>query len=226
MKEDVSEKEKVLRTHICKGWKKFELPKPPHSDKLRSGKIEKPSKVFFMIPKPAPKEEIIYSGKGKDDRNSVEELHEYTNPYSAPDTITPISKNYDLSWSGLDTTTFYPRYQFYEDDEIAECVCEEEYPEPDTFIFVEAEPIPINMDEVGNCVIKEIPSWCFEGKFAFRVLVDKRGNYVRHFSILKGHPVFEQAIENCLPSLKFSPAIQGGKPIPFWINIPFNIKLL
>ena len=81
------------------------------------------------------------------------------------------------------------------------------------------------MDEVAKC-IKITGEWNFEGRLVFRVLVDKRGNYVRHFSILKGHPAFEQAIEGCLPNLKFTPAIQGGKPIPLWVNIPFNIKLL
>ncbi|MEL6592497.1 MAG: energy transducer TonB, partial [Bacteroidota bacterium] len=65
-----------------------------------------------------------------------------------------------------------------------------------------------------------------EGNVVVRVLVDKRGNYDKHKIITQVHPILTKAVEEHISKLQFTPAIQGGKPIKFWVNIPFNFKLL
>ncbi|MEL7340987.1 MAG: energy transducer TonB, partial [Bacteroidota bacterium] len=65
-----------------------------------------------------------------------------------------------------------------------------------------------------------------EGNVVVRVLVDKRGNYDKHKIITQVHPILTKAVEEHIAKLQFTPAIQGGKPIKFWVNIPFNFKLL
>ena len=65
-----------------------------------------------------------------------------------------------------------------------------------------------------------------QGQVVVRVLVDEKGNYRKHKMIKKVHPILADAVEQNLSKLKFSPAIQGNKPIKFWVNIPFRFKLM
>ena len=65
-----------------------------------------------------------------------------------------------------------------------------------------------------------------QGQVICRILVDKDGNYLKHKFIKQNHPIFTDAILKHVDKLKFTRAFQGGKPIKFWVNIPFNFKLL
>lgn len=104
----------------------------------------------------------------------------------------------------------------------------EQVPEIDAFIFAEEEPQPINMADIQKLIgYPQIARDAgIEGNVVVRVLVDKKGNYSQHKIINQVHPILAKAVEEHLNKLRFTPAIQGGKPIPFWVNIPFNFKLL
>ncbi|MCB0842763.1 MAG: energy transducer TonB, partial [Bacteroidetes bacterium] len=65
-----------------------------------------------------------------------------------------------------------------------------------------------------------------QGMVVVRVLVDKNGNYAKHKVTNEVHPILSRAVEEHVNKLKFTPAIQGGKPIKFWVNIPFNFMLI
>ena len=65
-----------------------------------------------------------------------------------------------------------------------------------------------------------------EGRVIIRVLVDEHGNYVRHRVISSVHPMLTKACAEHLAELQFTPAIQGGRPIKFWVNIPFMFTLI
>ncbi|MFK7926114.1 MAG: energy transducer TonB [Bacteroidia bacterium] len=97
-----------------------------------------------------------------------------------------------------------------------------------SFIYAEKEPTLLNM----NVVVAKIdyPKIArdagIEGIVIARVLVDEYGNYEKHKYVQKIHPILVTSIDTHIAELKFTPAISEGKPIKFWVNIPFEFKLL
>ncbi|MFN0202933.1 MAG: energy transducer TonB [Bacteroidia bacterium] len=101
------------------------------------------------------------------------------------------------------------------------------YPCPNTFVFVEAQPKPLNLDTVWKNIryLPLLREACVEGTVMFRVLIDENGRYVKHIIIKSAHPLLQEMYEKWVPYLRFSPAIQNGKPIKFWVNVPFRLCL-
>ncbi|MEM6345038.1 MAG: energy transducer TonB [Bacteroidota bacterium] len=99
--------------------------------------------------------------------------------------------------------------------------------EKQEFIYAEKEPQVLNMGDVAAKI--EYPQLArdagIEGIVIVRVLVDEEGNYEKHKFIEKIHPILSDQVEAHVHELKFSPALQDGKPIKFWVNIPFGFKL-
>ena len=112
----------------------------------------------------------------------------------------------------------------------ADAVADEEViqikPEPDinAFVFAEEEPKPVMTDDIHQVLgYPQIARDAgIEGNVVVRVLVDEDGKYSRHKVINQVHPVLAKAVEEHVGNLRFTPAIQGGKPIKFWVNIPFK----
>lgn len=96
------------------------------------------------------------------------------------------------------------------------------------FLNTEIEPRPINIEELK----KEIgyPAKArdagIEGQLIVRVLMDQNGEMIRMKFARHGHPILESAIESKMDQIRFTPAIQNHEVIKFWINIPFNFRLL
>lgn len=63
------------------------------------------------------------------------------------------------------------------------------------------------------------------GKVIVRILVDEDGNYVRHIVLKDPHPILTKSVTDHLSILKFRPAISEGKPVKFWVTMPFQICL-
>lgn len=101
-------------------------------------------------------------------------------------------------------------------------------PDANEFVFAEQQPVPQNMDTVKQLI--GYPQMCrdagIEGIVVMRVLVNPKGQYVQHKQIMTVHPLLSLAVEKHIDKLEFTPAIQGGKPIHFWVNMPFNFTLL
>ena len=101
---------------------------------------------------------------------------------------------------------------------------EKEEPNAGDFIFVSHEPEPVNMDDVKELI--GYPALAIEngiqGEVMVRVLVDKEGRYRRHKVTKKAHPLLAEAVEKQIPKLVFTPALQGNKPVMFWVNVPFR----
>ncbi|MEM7038326.1 MAG: energy transducer TonB, partial [Bacteroidota bacterium] len=96
------------------------------------------------------------------------------------------------------------------------------------FILLEKEPAAVNMDEIRKLIgyppmAKEAE---IEGKVIVRVLVNKFGDYVKHAVLKDPHPILTRAVEGKINVLKTTPGVQAGQPIPVWITIPFDFKLL
>ncbi|MEM6344302.1 MAG: TonB family protein [Bacteroidota bacterium] len=103
-----------------------------------------------------------------------------------------------------------------------------ETPGINEFIFVDEEPKPTNLSEVRQAI--GYPEMAIQqnlqGNVVVRVLVDTTGDYLDHSVIASAHPVLGKAVEDRIAELKFSPAILKNKPIRFWVNIPFNFRLV
>lgn len=100
-------------------------------------------------------------------------------------------------------------------------------PDPNKFIPAQKKPEPVNMDDIK----KEIgyPALAregnIEGDVTLKILVDENGNYVKHNVLKQVHPILLKEVEKHVGKLKFTPAIQGNKPIKFWLVVPFKFKL-
>ncbi|MCB0835876.1 MAG: energy transducer TonB, partial [Bacteroidetes bacterium] len=113
------------------------------------------------------------------------------------------------------------------DGDIPEVIVDHE-PDIKDFVFAEEEPTPVNINDIKKLIgypqIARDAS--IQGMVVVRVLVDKNGNYAKHKVTNEVHPILSRAVEEHVNKLKFTPAIQGGKPIKFWVNIPFNFMLI
>ena len=64
-----------------------------------------------------------------------------------------------------------------------------------------------------------------EGNIIFRVLIDTTGKYIKHLPPKSGHPILIKAVEEHIAKIRFTPAMQGDRPIRFWVNVPFSFRL-
>lgn len=182
-------------------------PPPPPPPKVPPPQVKT---VAFQIPEPVPEEEL-----DPDEDQTIAEIEELK---EAPAIGLEDKEGSDEG--------FFDGVVDAEGD-IPEVIVEQE-PAIDAFIFAEEEPRPVNMDDIKKLIgYPQIARDAgIEGSVVVRVLVDKKGNYGRHKIINQVHPILSKAVEQHITRLKFTPAIQGGKPIQFWVNIPFNFKLL
>jgi protein TonB len=105
---------------------------------------------------------------------------------------------------------------------------EEKEPDINDFTLVAEEPNVLNIENIWEMIVypEVARENHIQGTVVFRVLIDKEGNYRRHQLIKKSHPMLALAVERHIHKLKFTPAIQGNKPIMFWVNIPFHFKIM
>jgi len=186
-----------------------EKPPPPPPPKVPPPQIKT---VAFKIPEPAPEEEIE-----PEEEQTIAEQEELKDA--------PVIGLEDKE--GDDNVGFIDGDIGSDGDDIPEVVVEKE-PDVNAFIVVEEEPQPVNMGDIKKAVgyPQVARDAGIQGNVVVRVLVDPKGNYKRHVVLNGVHPVLEKAVEKELPNLRFTPAIQGGKPIQFWVNIPFSFKLI
>lgn len=99
---------------------------------------------------------------------------------------------------------------------------------PDSFVLLDKEPKPVNMEELKKLI--GYPAMAIEaeieGKVVVRVYVDKFGDYKKHIVLKDPHPLLTHAVESKIKNLKMTPGIQGAKPIPVWVTLPFEFTLM
>jgi protein TonB len=101
--------------------------------------------------------------------------------------------------------------------------------EPDPFKpFLGEMPIPGNIGDIRKLIgyPRDARDAQLEGKVTYRVLVDEKGNYVRHMVLRSSHPLFDKACARHLSGLKFTPGKMGDRSVPCWVVLPFNFKLM
>lgn len=179
-------------------------PPPPEAPKLRQ--------LASLIPDPTEAEDL--------DPEEDATIHRMDSLLAAP--------NIGLdNVEGRDEQMAFTNIGTGEED-IPQVIVEPSIPPIDVFQYADQEPTPINMAEIQRSI--SFPQMArnanIYGSVVFRVLVGPDGSYREHRVINSSHPLLTQAIEPHIGNLQFSPAIQGGKPIFFWVNIPFNFKLI
>jgi protein TonB len=99
--------------------------------------------------------------------------------------------------------------------------------DPNAFMILDKEPAAVNLDDVKALIGYPDMAKAAEitGKVTVRIQVDREGKYTKHIVLKDPHPILTNAVTSKLPLLKFTPGIQGGKPVKVWITIPFEFKL-
>ena len=102
------------------------------------------------------------------------------------------------------------------------------FPDEDSFIAVEKEPT-FDMAELQKNLVYpvELHKAGIQGRVDVRTLVDKNGNVAcARITDKSARPELGKAAIDAIKKLKFTPAMQNGKPVAIWIDIPiiFEIK--
>lgn len=103
----------------------------------------------------------------------------------------------------------------------------QEDPDINAFIFVDKEPIPLNINDIRSMIEypEEAADAEVEGTVVARILVEKTGQYLQHKIIKEVHPALAQAVSEKLPALRFEPAMKGDTAMTYWVNVSFPFRL-
>jgi len=100
-------------------------------------------------------------------------------------------------------------------------------PKEDQVIAVDVEPKVLNLDSVKRQLIYpiELREKGVQGKVITRLLVNEKGRVVKHVIKETPHKALTESVEILLYNLSFSPAIKDGKPVKYWVTVPFKFVL-
>ncbi|MDX1908233.1 MAG: energy transducer TonB [Bacteroidia bacterium] len=92
----------------------------------------------------------------------------------------------------------------------------------------DAEPVPINISRLAQYIgYPDIAREAnIQGQVIIRVLIDKNGTPLKWKSVNRVHPILLAAVVAHLPLIRFTPGRENRKAIKFWVNIPFNFRLV
>jgi TonB family protein len=95
-------------------------------------------------------------------------------------------------------------------------------PDPGVFIAVEVEPVLVTMEEpVYPDLAREAG---VSGDVLVRVLVGADG-FVTQAFVLVSVPMLDEAALTAARTAVFKPALQSGRPVPVWVNVPISFQL-
>lgn len=183
-------------------------PPPPPPPRVPPPQVRT---VAFQIPEPTPEDQI-----DPEEEQTIVEIEELQDaPAIGLEDVDGAEEGF---FSGeIDVT-----------EDIPEVIVEQKDPGIMDWVDADEVPVPVNMDDLVKLV--GYPQMAkdagIEGTVIVRVLVDKTGKYDNHRIINSVHPILDRAVEKHIHRLTFTPAIQGRKPIKFWVNIPFKFQLL
>jgi periplasmic protein TonB len=188
-----------------------ELPAQPAAPILKT--------LDMSVPTPTPAEQLI-------DEQIVAEITDADSAAIGTDTHDGDATNgYD--WTTLNNNPC-PTCPPTDIETVVLVNPEDKDPSIDTFVLLEKEPKPVNLDELKGLIgyPKMAVEAGIEGKVIVRVLIDKHGNYKSHKVLKDAHPILNSAVNDKIHLLKMTPGIQAGKPISVWVTLPFNFELM
>ncbi|NBV12822.1 MAG: energy transducer TonB [Sphingobacteriia bacterium] len=165
----------------------------------------KKSAIKFVIPEPVPDEEAK-------PEETIVDIDSIKDKNVATETVEGSEEGFDFGEKEGTGVVEAPK---------------DDTPDPNDFILAEKEPAPVNMSEFKKNIgyPPQAKEANISGKVILKVLVDKEGNIEKHILVKSPHPLLANACVAQLPLLKFTPAVQAGKPIKFWVVVPVDFKL-
>jgi TonB family protein len=146
-----------------------------------------------------------------------------------------LQKNSPTRWSAWKAWTTLPLFALLlvassctlDDQAVETAVLQAAEPKIEAHIEVDEPPKPLNLNELKVRIgyPRELANAGIEGMVVARILVDTKGQYLRHEIVNKADEGLVDAVEQQIKALKFEPALKDGKPVKFWVNIPFSFKL-
>lgn len=89
--------------------------------------------------------------------------------------------------------------------------------------WIDEEPRPVNLDDIQSRI--RYPSPRKEGQVVVRISINEFGQYSQYEVLSETDSRFTEAIIPHLADLRFTPKIQGGRPVLAWVTIPFRFEL-
>lgn len=211
-----TENSSSTQEHIIRLEENSVIPQVPDKEEIEVPKLPsiKPPQVntsVFLLPDPTSEQELESS-------ETDQTILEMDSLMQAP----------SIGFENIEGNEFGFEEGNIEGENIPEVIVEVREPSPDQFIPVEEEPVPFNMDDIRKQIGYPRPARDAEiqGNVILRILVNEKGEYVKHIVLNSKHPILEKAVVDKIHLLRFTPAIQGGNAIPFWVNVPFAFKLM
>ena len=182
---------------------------------------------------PSPVEHSIASIE-EGENASVQEIEEEDSSY--PEQEEEISLPFIDEQGIVDDTGVEAYIQQEKSDKAAEenfmngpeVIVPKDEPGISEFVRVNEEPRPINESDVKKLVgyPRIAIDAHIEGQVVFRVLVDHYGRIQKYQIVNEVHPILSSAVEKHIEKMIFTPAMKDGMPVKFWVNVPFNFKIL
>ena len=178
-------------------WEHSFIRVPPSGPVYKYGTRQKSPDIIMPIP--VPEKELVLRGFEKDRINQIITLTEAT--------VDPLAN--------------VPFVDSQEQEKTAHNV----EPGIGCTFYVDQEPVPVNLKEIARKIPYPSHLRGDGGPIMLRILIDKKGLYVKHIPIGNNyHPELLAAVETQIDQLKFVPAIQSGQLISCWVTVPFRFR--
>ena len=198
--------------------------RPPKIQKITLADLPPPESEAPDTPPPPPPPDVVFTGA---------EARAGT-PVPVPEAeLAPDMRDFanmdELAVSSSSNDAKLDMDQFYKVDvnQPIEVVKEEE-PDPDEFVAADKEPD-------GDFIRKEIMRYAvypavaqranMEGTVTLQVLIGKDGRIKKNKILNSTSEIFEKAAQDAAIKVVATPALQGNKPIEYWMTIPVRFTL-
>lgn len=198
--------------------------RPPKIQKITLADLPPPETEAPDTPPPPPPPDVVFTGA---------EARAGT-PVAIPDAeMTPDMRDFanvdDLAVSSSSNDAVVDMGQFNKVDvnQPIEVVKEEE-PDPDEFIAADKEPDGdfIRKEILRNAVYPAVAQRAnMEGTVTLQVLIGKDGRIKKTKILNSTNEIFEKAAQEAALKVVATPALQGNKPIEYWMTIPVRFSL-
>ena len=104
---------------------------------------------------------------------------------------------------------------------------QEKFPEPDAYVHTDMPAEVVNLEEfyLNLTYPAEIYETKKEGSVYLKVLVDKKGKYVKHLVLKSADSLFTVHASRTVPMLRFKPAQSSGQAVATWVTVPVRFQV-
>lgn len=198
--------------------------RPPKIQKITLADLPPPETETPDTPPPPPPPDVVFTGAEARAGTPVP----IPEAEMAPD-MRDFANVDDLAVSSSSNDAVVDMGQFNKVDvnQPIEVVKEEE-PDPEEFIAADKEPDGdfIRKEILRNAVYPAVAQRAnMEGTVTLQVLIGKDGRIKKTKILSSTNDIFEKAAQEAAMKVVATPALQGNKPIEYWMTIPVRFTL-